>query len=180
MNVHIGCGTRYIPGFTHIDVVRREHVDYVSPAHDLPLPDSSVDLVYASHILEYYDLYEASDCLDEWMRVLKPGGIVRIAVPNFDALIEVYRQTQDLSRIIGPLYGRMPGSEGYIYHRTTFNMGALSNLLASRGFIEVTNWDWKNVEHSEIDDCSQAYFPHMQKETGLLVSLNVQARKPAE
>ena len=48
------------------------------------------------------------------------------------------------------------------------------------GFERVARYDWRDTEHAEIDDYSQAYVPHMDKENGTLVSLNVQAYKPAE
>ena len=38
-------------------------------------------------------------------------------------------------------------------------------------------WDWRKTDHSNIDDYSQAYLPHMNKENGLLVSLNIEAKK---
>ena len=49
--------------------------------------------------------------------------------------------------------------------------------LESLGFAEVKTWDWKNSEHSSYDDFSQAYLPHMDKENGVLMSLNIQAKK---
>ena len=50
------------------------------------------------------------------------------------------------------------------------------DLLAS-GFREVHRWDWHNTEHRSVDDYSQAYLPHMHKEDGRLVSLNLEAVK---
>ncbi|GAI73713.1 unnamed protein product, partial [marine sediment metagenome] len=44
------------------------------------------------------------------------------------------------------------------------------------GFINIKKYDWWSVEHSEIDDFSKAYLPHMDKK-GVLVSLNVEAKK---
>jgi hypothetical protein len=45
------------------------------------------------------------------------------------------------------------------------------------GFKEVYLWDWRETEHSHIDDFSQAYLPHMDKENGVLMSLNIEAKK---
>ena len=44
-------------------------------------------------------------------------------------------------------------------------------------FKDVKLYDWKKTEHSNYDDHSQAYFPHMDKDNGLLVSLNVESQK---
>jgi hypothetical protein len=49
--------------------------------------------------------------------------------------------------------------------------------LLQAGFSEVRRWDWRNTEHSEVDDYSQAHLPHMDKENGRLMSLNLEAIK---
>ena len=43
--------------------------------------------------------------------------------------------------------------------------------------IDFSAWDWRKVDHGKFDDHSQAYIPHMQKETGTLISLNIEAVK---
>lgn len=48
------------------------------------------------------------------------------------------------------------------------------------GFERVARYDWRATEHAEIDDYSQAHVPHMDKDNGTLISLNIQAYKPAE
>ena len=35
-------------------------------------------------------------------------------------------------------------------------------------------WDWREVDHGKYDDHSQAYYPHMDKENGIAVSLNIE------
>src|SRR2546425_10385369 len=72
--------------------------------------DESAELVYACHVLEYFDRVEVVDVLREWHRVLAHGGVVRLAVPDFAALAEVYRRYRDLSPLLGPPFGRHQGS----------------------------------------------------------------------
>ena len=45
------------------------------------------------------------------------------------------------------------------------------------GFKDVYKYDWRQTEHSYIDDYTQSYLPHMDKENGTLLSLNVEAIK---
>lgn len=180
--VHLGCWHRHIPGFIHVDLCDYPHIDYKSGIDTLPFfDDESVDLIYCSHALEYFDRHEARPVLAEWRRVLKLGGTLRLAVPDFSALIKVYQSTGDLDKIIGPLYGRMqietPSGSRMLYHKTVYDQHSLSTLLEQCGFSNIEPWDWRTTEHAQIDDHSQAYFPHMQKECGLLVSLNIQAQK---
>jgi ubiquinone/menaquinone biosynthesis C-methylase UbiE len=66
-------------------------------------------LIYASHVIEYFDINEVKEVLREWRRVLKPGGELRVAVPDFEAMNILYHNGKvKLEDIIGPLYGRMP------------------------------------------------------------------------
>ena len=64
-----------------------------------------------------------------------------------------------------------------VYHRTTYDERSLRELLGELGFNEIHLWDWRQTEHADVDDFSQAYFPHMDKEHGMLFNLNMQARK---
>jgi predicted SAM-dependent methyltransferase len=138
-----------------------------------------VDYIYCSHALEYKDFDEAREVLKEWRRVLKKDGLLRIAVPDFDQLIWLYNKKNcELDFIIGPLYGKMEiNNQTKLYHKTIYNFKKIKILLESSGFKNVKRYDWKETEHSHIDDHSQAYFPHMDKENGKLISLNVESYK---
>lgn len=183
MNLHLGCRHKNIPGFVNIDSCDLPHIHYNTSLNNLSMiNDNSVDLIYSCHILGYYDRFEVIPLLTEWKRVLKPKGVLRIAVPDFDQLIKVYNQTADLTKILGPLYGRMEIDLGnncnqLIYERTVYNYSLLEDILHKVGFEDVHRYDWRKTFHSEYDDYSQAYFPHMDKENGLLISLNVEAIK---
>ncbi len=178
LKLHLGCGKRFLPGFVHVDAVEYDHVDYVHVVERLPMfADDSADLIYTCHVLEHFRRSEVSDVLREWHRVLRPGGILRTAVPDFERLLQVYQESSDLSLIIGPLFGR----QDYLYniHYNVFDFATLKRELEAAGFADVRSYDWRKTEHAEVDDYSQAYLPHMDKEHGLLISLNVECVKPA-
>lgn len=187
--IAIGCGTRrYGKEWVHNDIVYSDGIDCIGYAHNLPVASESMDLVYASHVLEYYDWEAArSIVLPEWKRILKPGGTLRIAVPDFDKLIKHYSDNLFLSDIIGPLFGRMRGEDGLIYHKSAYNSPTLGEMLVNVGFKRVKHWNWWEVEHGKVDDHSQAYLPkiplddpekkYKDLEDGLLISLNVEGVK---
>lgn len=181
MKLHLGCGKRYLKGYTHIDIAEFDHIDYFSPVDDLSMfEDNSVDEIYASHVLEYFDRDYVNYVLTEWRRVLKQGGVLRLAVPKFEGLLEVYNLTKDLSKINGPLYGKWDVGDGkYIYHKTVYDYTTLKKSLLDAQFKNIEYWDWKEVFKNKIDfdDHSQAYFPHMEKDSGIHVSLNLQCEK---
>ena len=89
IKINMGCGWRdFGKGWTHIDGGDYDHLNYDSIT-DLVFKDDSVDLIYASHVIEYFDRWEVGELLTEWKRVLKPGGILRLAVPDFEAMAKL-------------------------------------------------------------------------------------------
>ena len=181
LKLHLGCGERYLPGYIHIDINKFEHIDYYSTIDDLSFfEDSTVDEIYASHVLEYYDIEEVNQVLKEWFRVLKKNGEIRLAVPNFENLVKVYLNRGSIDDVIGPIIGRWQLHDGsYIYHKQIFDKVKLSKILENAGFIDITSWDWREFvkDYPNYDDHSQAYFPHMDKENGIHVSLNLLCKK---
>jgi predicted SAM-dependent methyltransferase len=151
-------------------------VDYVTSADKLDMfDDNSVDLIYSCHVLEHFQRQQIENVLREWHRVLKVGGILRLAVPDFEKLVEVYLKTKDLKLIIGSLVGRQDYPENT--HYVVFDYPYLSEALQKVGFKDVHRYDWRQTIHKDYDDYSQAYIPHMDKEHGILISLNVEATK---
>lgn len=177
MKLHLGCGERYIPGFKHIDIVVHPHIDMVTSIDDLSMiEDNSASLVYACHVLEHFKFRSCKRVLLEWNRVLKPGGLLRLAVPDFEACAKLYLEGKaTLKDIQGPIVG----GQTYLYnfHYSIFDFTSLSELLESSGYCDIRHYDWRQTEHADIDDFSQAYLPHMDKENGTLISLNVEATK---
>jgi len=178
IKLHLGCGWRNFGNdWTHIDGGDYDHLD----DHDitkLNFDNNTVDLIYASHVLEYFDREEVNGVLGEWSRVLKKGGILRIAVPDFQSMVKLYCcDTYQLEKFLGPLYGKMKMGEETIYHKTTYDFDSLHKLLENHNFHNVEKYDWRETEHASFDDHSQAYIPHMDKENGTLISLNIQATK---
>lgn len=157
------------------------HVDHVQDLRDLSnFTDGSAELIYACQVVEYFDREEVGTVLREWWRVLAPGGILRLSVPNFAVIAKLYGAGLELEWFLGTLYGRIDGGDGtFIYHRTTYDERSLTKVLLAAGFDGIEPWDWRATEHWEVDDFSQAYFPHMEKERGILWNLNLQGRKPS-
>tara|TARA_R110001599_G_scaffold108057_3_gene271001 strand:+ start:4785 stop:5396 length:612 start_codon:yes stop_codon:yes gene_type:complete len=178
--LHLGCGKRYIEGFYHIDVLDGDHVDWVGPIEDLFfIPDNGVELIYACSVLEHFSRHEYMDVLSEWLRVLKPGGILRLSVPSLEAAIEIYMNHPDYrgdaSRVFPTFLGGQ--RDEYDYHKMVFDEALLTKSLIEVGFADCRKWDWRNTDHSHVDDYSQAYLPHMEKANGTHMALNIEAVK---
>ncbi len=177
--LHLGCGKKFIPGFYHVDVLPAPHVDLVSRVERLPsIPDNTIELIYAAHVLEHFSRKEYRATLQEWYRVLAPAGVLRLAVPDFAACAKLYHE-QGLRDGLTGLVGLIVGGQrdDFDFHKMVFDEPLLTRELRSIGFRDVRRWDWRTTEHACVDDYSQAYLPHMEKETGTLMSLNLEAVK---
>lgn len=178
IKLNLGCGSRnFGKDWIHIDGGNYSHLDSTDIIN-LPFENNTVDLIYASHVFEYFDREEGKQILEKWYSKLKPGGVIRLAVPDFEAMSKLYSEGKyPLTNFIGPLYGKMKMGDSLIYHKTVYDFYDLENSLKSVKYRNVRRYDWKETEHSNIDDHSQAYLPHMDKINGVLISLNVEAVK---
>jgi predicted SAM-dependent methyltransferase len=176
LRLHLGCGKVNHPGFVNIDAIPRRHVHYVQRVDRLKrFRDGSVDLVYACHVLEHFSHLKVPSVLQEWARVLKPGGRLCLSVPDFDRLLDIYRDAGgNVDAILNPLMG---GQEyAYNYHRVIFTQAYLGKLLLAAGFSRVYMWepDDGGVAH-DIHDWSRR--PLVVNGKPHPVSLNLEAEK---
>jgi len=179
VKINLGCGERPLPGFLNVDIRDIPGIEY--PNIDVKnlscFPDNHADYLYACHVLEHLPRTATFRALCEWNRVLKPGGMLRIAVPDWDAMVAYYQETEDLENLLNILYGG--AEEPSNHHYRVFNYGSLKTILAEAGFKRFSRYDWRTTEHAAYDDFSKIYLPHMDFENGRLISLNVQCIKHA-
>lgn len=176
MKLHLGCGHKRIEGFINIDCRYLPAVDRVENIRFLrTFKPETVELIYASHVLEHFSRWEYKHCLQRWFELLQPGGVARIAIPDFEAVCEYYMEHRDLRAVSGLLYGGQDYAENN--HFWCWDFQNIEKELLEIGFSSVKRFDWWETEHAAVDDCSQAYLPHMDKQDGKLMSLNIEAIK---
>ncbi len=160
IRLHIGCGTRILPGWVNIDAVPRPGTGAVRmDLAALPYGDGTVDTILAEHVLEHLDFSEESRVWPELARVLRPGGVLTLEVPDFtwvcatflaarDEWREFYRVGhpdhyagcgRDLRQRWGILqtmfFGNQNGSGQY--HRSAYTEGKLRALAEELGFAAI-------------------------------------------
>lgn len=90
--LNLGCGARHATdaAWTNVDF----HAGPGVLGHDLlrrlPFPDRTFDVVYHSHVLEHLPHAEAPRFLAECLRVLVPGGVLRVVVPDLEGICRAY------------------------------------------------------------------------------------------
>lgn len=128
-----------------------------APIFPLPHADGSVDVIRASHVLEHFPHGQVGAVIADWVRALKPGGVLRIAVPDFARIAEGYAAGD-------------PRTQGYVmggqvdaadFHKAIFDRDLLRAAMAAAGLVLLRPW------RSELEDCA-----------ALPVSLNVEGTKP--
>src|SRR5216683_625286 len=85
--INVGCGERFLAASEWINLdfsSRSPAVATYNLLKGIPLPSDFADLVYSSHVLEHFDKHQAAALLLEMKRVVKPGGYVRIVVPDLE------------------------------------------------------------------------------------------------
>ncbi len=178
MKFNIGCGKRnFGDEWIHVDGGNHDHLDS-SDIFITGYKENTANLIYSSHFIEYFNRDEVVPLLERWKKILKPNGVLRLAVPDFEIFVKLYISGKySLESFLGPLYGKMQMSDNTIYHKTTYDFTSLQDLLQSIGMRKIKKYDWRKTEHALYDDHSQSYLPHMDKDNGTLMSLNVECIK---
>lgn len=154
LKLDLGAGSARLPGYTPIDATLGHDV------RSLPFAPETADEIRASHVLEHIPYPEASAVVRHWVSILKPGAWLKVAVPDFDRIVEWYKEGRG-SEI--PLEGYLMGghTDHNDVHHAIYQAQKLKMLLEECGLESVCMWE------GDADDCSR----HP-------VSLNLKARKP--
>lgn len=154
MKLNIGEGAVPIDGFVGLDADKGDN------AAALNYGDGTVEEVRASHILEHFGHREAQDVIKEWVRVLEPGGVLSIAVPDLKFISEQY-----IAGAEAPIQGWLMGgqTDEWDFHKSVWDFGSLSRSMKRAGLVGIRPW------FSDENDCAS-----------LPVSLNLAGTKPPE
>jgi len=152
VRLNLGAGGVPIQGWENLD---RKTGDEIFPLGRQP---ASVDVIRASHVLEHFPHESIQSVVNDWVASLKPGGLLQIAVPDFELIARAYLAGAEIP-VQGYVMGGQVDSDDF--HRAIFDREVLTDVLRDAGLVRVSDWT------SEIQDCA-----------ALPISLNLQARKP--
>lgn len=171
MKLHIGCRGQHLEGFKRVDIVDRGDVDILADAKSLPMVETdSVDEIYASHILEHIKKTETVNALKEWNRILNPGGVLWVAVPDFDRLVDIYLKS---GRVMSTWLSHIINGdqlENEAFHYANFNYGTLSGYLSIAGFSKMERVEMFPYRIPDASTITDSLF-------NIPISLNIKATK---
>lgn len=173
--IHVGCGdcidSRYInfdtrPGLDIHVVDKVENIDKnfaLDYAH----------LIYACHVIEHIPYLNVLDTLKKMHKCLKEGGVLRLSVPDFSVIAQMYKENNDVKDVVRPLLG----GQGYEhnFHYAIFDERYLRSILLDAGFKEVRKWNPENAEYYNFDDWAGKGINLNGKD--YFISLNLEAVK---
>ena len=183
--LYLGCGNKYIKNFVNVDIMEESKADIISDVRTLKEFDiNSIDLIYSCHMIEHVSRHEYKNVLKRWYDIIKPGGKIRLALPDLFALSKYYIENGNIDEVRGCMFGGQKNK--YDYHYFGHDFKSLKKNLEEIGFINVKRFDWRKVDY-EIKDWSRDYLPKHYENgkmipddewyKGTLVSLNIEATK---
>ena len=128
MRVNLGAGEAPLPGYDNRDIKQGQ------PCFPLPDADNSLEEIRASHVLEHLTFRDATEALRDWFRAIKPGGTIRVAVPDVDKALA----SQDGKRLFYLMGGQ---TDEHNIHRSAYDVERLEALLEDVGFTQIREWN---------------------------------------
>lgn len=143
MKLNLGSGSCPIEGYVNLDGNKG---DSIAP---LLFDAGTVSEIRASHILEHFGHSESIEVLADWIGRLKLGGVLKIAVPDFDDLIRRYNLGEQLN-FEGIIMGGQCDERDY--HKSIWTASKLRLIMEGFGLKHIQTWQ------SEITDCASYPF----------------------
>lgn len=150
LHLHLGCGARIVPGWINIDAFERPGLDLRWDLRDpLPCPDGAAALIYSEHFLEHLERDDAEAFLRETLRLLAPGGVLRLGVPDAGLYLRAYAEgRRDFFDRLRHLGGAVVPLETPVevinqvfrmggHHRYAWDLETLDGALRRAGFADV-------------------------------------------
>lgn len=139
MKLNLGAGDVPLDGYTPID--RKNGKE----AYPLDVPDESCDEIRASHVLEHFPRAQAPEVVTHWAQKVKPGGVLKIAVPDFKRIVRNYLDGKDEPTAGYVMGGQVDDND---YHKSVFDEELLRDMMESAGLSNIEPWE------SEVCDCA--------------------------
>lgn len=147
VKLNVGAGNTQIEGWIPIDRKLGQEA-YPLPetieheGQTITLSDGSVDEIRASHILEHFDFAQSRAVLQEWVRVLKPGGRIRIAVPDARKI-----NWDDPKAPFFMMGGQTDGDD---YHKSAWTSERLEVMMREAGLDNIQPWTSQNTDCASL------------------------------
>jgi len=135
MKINLGAGDDKINDYLSVDLFT--NADIKADVRNLPFHNKEIEEIFASHIIEHFDFYEAKKVLKEWYRILQIGGKLIIETPDFYNSCVKYSQLEvkDRQRMWGHFFAKswIDGET----HKFLYDKEGIYNQLYEAGFRDI-------------------------------------------
>lgn len=145
-----GCGSWVEPGWINSDIKDDHGAEIVCDIREgLTLATESIDYAVSIHALPEFTCAEIVPVLTELHRVLKPGGVLRLALPDLFKALNAYQQGDKTYFLIPDRDARSLGAKlvmqmlWYGYSKTVFTGEFIEEMMLKAGFEEVRHCSYK-------------------------------------
>ena len=150
VKLHLGCGEKIIPDFINIDIRKLPGVDIVDDISNLnKFNKNSVDLIYSSHFFEHLFKDDAVALLKSCFRALKPGGLIRVSIPDLYYAISLYGAGKKNEMLND--YFFVEGKGSYLArHKYMYDFDLFKEALEEAGFSKITRCEFQQGDMHEL------------------------------
>lgn len=145
MKLNIGCGSRRLPGYVGVDAVAREAADIVANADALPMGDGCADEVMAIHLVEHFYEWELPAVFSEWARVLRPGGLLVLELPDLRRcarnIVEGAVERKPGQLTLWGIFGDPTTKDPFMMHKSGWWFSRLEPVVRAAGFGAIVEKD---------------------------------------
>jgi predicted SAM-dependent methyltransferase len=138
MKIHVGCGRHVLEGWWNCDVQRHPRAprdpEALCDARAIPRSDGCASVVMACHVIEHFYRWEVGEVLAEWRRLLRPGGLLILELPNLEAACRNLLAGLNDQMGMWPIYGDWNHRDPYMMHKHGYTPRTLRALLEDHGF----------------------------------------------
>ena len=175
LKIHLGPGEINLQGWINIDARQFSHTHLKTNALNLKeFSDGSVSEIYLCHVLEHFSFQESQDLLNTFYTKLKSGGVLKVSVPDFSALVKIYNNNNNnLEDVKNALMGGQDYE--YNFHKSVYNIKFLKTLFKDAGFENLQEWNTSEEFGQSIGDWSD--FEQKTKKGNVALSLNIKGIK---
>lgn len=150
--IHVGCGDCIDPRYINFDSRPGLNIHVADKIENIDKIFGSdyADLIYACHVIEHIPYADVLNTIKKMHKCLKEGGVLRISVPDFFVIVQMYRENEDVKDVVRPLLG----GQGYEhnFHYAIFDYKYLKTILLDAGFKKVRKWNPESVEYYNFND----------------------------
>jgi predicted SAM-dependent methyltransferase len=141
IKLNLGCGRRVLDGFINVDIAHNKRAprapEILSDVRAVPLSDGYADECHAYHVIEHFVAWEAAAVIAEWCRLLKPGGLLVLELPNLESACRNLLLGKSDQMVMWPLYGDPSHRDEFMTHRWGYTPKTIVELLNASGFHKV-------------------------------------------